>query len=186
MPGTSTPLLQLYKPDPNDFVSVLTDLNANMDKVDAYALGAQANVRTMGGKRYSPGTGLPVTTAGGAVEILGGVDTGSIAYVAGRVYKVEFRFNYTNSIVNDRAIFRIRDTNLVGAIQMQPVTFRLNSGDPYHWTMAFLYKPGVTAAKTYVLTMARYDGTGTITIGAGIDTFTEVTDLGPASIITDV
>jgi hypothetical protein len=34
MVATSTPRLQLAKPDPNDFVNVLTDLDANYDKVD--------------------------------------------------------------------------------------------------------------------------------------------------------
>lgn len=34
MVGTSTARLNLYKPDPNDFVNVSTDLNANMDKID--------------------------------------------------------------------------------------------------------------------------------------------------------
>lgn len=40
--GTSTPDLQLYKPDRADFVSVLTDLNANMDKLDAFAVDIKA------------------------------------------------------------------------------------------------------------------------------------------------
>lgn len=34
MVATSTTRLQLAKPDPNDFVNVLTDLDANYDKID--------------------------------------------------------------------------------------------------------------------------------------------------------
>lgn len=48
MTGTSTPNLQLYKPDPDDNVNVVTDLNNNWDKVDSAVPGHARYTRNSG------------------------------------------------------------------------------------------------------------------------------------------
>jgi hypothetical protein len=69
--GTSTPELQLYRPDRFDFVSVLTDLNANMDKLDAFATDIKAGPDIFpanGSGDLTMATGAPVDIAGASVS----------------------------------------------------------------------------------------------------------------------
>jgi len=58
--GTSTSNIQLYKPDPTDPVNVSTDLNANSDKIDAFAgrVAARPNIQTV----YASGDLQVITT----------------------------------------------------------------------------------------------------------------------------
>lgn len=87
MVGTSTPRLQLYKPDDGDNVNVDTDLNANMDKVD---LLGKNPVGVVGLIRRN--TADAVTSATNSM-----FETLTVNLKAGRWYRVLWAFRYNNS-----------------------------------------------------------------------------------------
>lgn len=65
MTGTSTPSLQLYKPDRLDNINVLTDLNANSDKIDTAVGGLKLGTR---GARYVQSVPQTLATGGDKVK----------------------------------------------------------------------------------------------------------------------
>lgn len=89
MPPTSTPRLQLSKPDPDDFVNVLLDLDANYDKIDA--LG-----KNPVGVPFAPVKKNSADTPTSATFIM--CETGTGNFKQNRWYYVEWRFRSHTSI----------------------------------------------------------------------------------------
>lgn len=65
--GSSTQHLNLYKPDRTDYVSVITDLNNNFDKIDDFAEDVEGRIPTFAVKFYN------YTLTGNVVSIATGL-----------------------------------------------------------------------------------------------------------------
>jgi len=139
----------------------------------------------IGGKMYA--TGMSNTTSG-TTERLTGTDTGSIAFVAGFTYELEFGWNSNQSVNNDSFLFAIRDTNIGGAIlHQQMVKVDGTSVAVPDWTYCKVpYRCTSTGAKTFVTTIKRIGGSGTITITDGVGTYALVSRLAPNANVTVV
>lgn len=80
MAGTNTPNLNLYKPNRTDNVSVIADLNDNMDKIDTFA----GNVATA--ESNSKGT-VAIVEDGNTCTHVGGIASGQYVVWKGLLYK---------------------------------------------------------------------------------------------------
>ena len=80
MAGTNTPNLNLYKPSRTDNVSVIADLNDNMDKIDTFA----GNVATA--ESNSKGT-VAIVEDGNTCTHVGGIASGQYVVWKGLLYK---------------------------------------------------------------------------------------------------
>lgn len=139
----------------------------------------------VGGKQYA--TGMSNTTSG-TTERLTGTDTGSVTFVAGFTYELEFGWNSNQSVNNDSFLFAIRDTNIGGAIlHQQMVKVDGTSVAVPDWTYCKVpYRVTSTGPKTFVTTVKRVGGSGTITITDGVGTYALVSRLAPNANVTVV
>ena len=157
--GTNTPNLQLFKPDPDlDNVNVETDLNDNYDKLDTAVQDA------LDGSNATTLVERSANSAGVTAETI--VDTLVFAAVDGQRYKIVWDGAFFSTIANDLIRGAIRETNIAGAqFQVRNLSPTIASqAFPLH--MEFFWTATSTANKTFVTTVQRITGTGTITGGA--------------------
>jgi hypothetical protein len=87
--------------------------------------------------------------------------------VIGRIYKVVLAAGIRSSVAADTANGRIREDNLTGT---QLTVRRVNiaaGGAVFHWALEAEYTADATEDKTFVATMHRASGSGTILVEAG-------------------
>jgi hypothetical protein len=138
-----------------------------------------------GGKRYTTAATLgTITTA----EALAGMDTGSITLEANQTYICKIQVEVAVSVATTDCIFRVRQTNLAGAIigtfRTPPMVVTTKTG--FYFEIPIV---GPSAgATTYVLTAQRGTGTPTITITAtaGVVPFMVLEKVGSNTILTAV
>lgn len=140
----------------------------------------------IGGKRYVTGGNL--STCSGS-EVLGGVDTGAIAYRGGRNYEIEIGFSATQTNGPDEYLAQIKDTNLAGAgFGVGIVPNFASSAVPLWHSLRFQYKPVADITKTFVLSITRATGSGSMSITASSTgaTYAKATLTGLSGSTTDV
>lgn len=140
----------------------------------------------IGGKRFVTGSTL-VTTSGGT-EILTTMNIGSVTFTAGKAYEVEFGISFESSVNGDTILFQLKKTNVVGPGVVAKVLPPSQAGVPLWLFMRAVYKPTVTAAETFVATVQRIGGSGTIAIKASaLGSTYAVAKLGaPSTVLVDI
>lgn len=114
------------------------------------------------GRRYT--TNATLATTSGTTETLAGMETGSFAYVSGRVYVIHVHVVWDSNTINDQPVFRVREDNLAGAqiLQAAPQAGVKTANVKVTYDFHGLYTPTSSASKTFVLTVARLAGSGVI------------------------
>lgn len=117
----------------------------------------------VGGRRYEAANNILTTAVNNANEQLTGMETGLLDIIANRYYKITFLVEYDSTVANDKIIWRIRSTDLLGtqwtALQSDPVlSTAIRQQD---LVMATVISGAVLTSSRFVLTMQRNAGTGT-------------------------
>lgn len=159
--GTNTPNLQLFKPDPDDDnVNVQTDLNDNYDILDTAVQDA------LDGSNATSLVERVANSAGVTAETV--VDTITFSAVDGQRYKVTWDGAFFSTVAGDLVRGAIRGDSIAGTQHqvrnLSPTI--VSQAFPLH--MEFFWTATSTASKTFVATVQRITGTGTITGGAAV------------------
>jgi hypothetical protein len=144
--------------------------------------------QTIGGKSYATAATLAGPTSG-TTELLAGMDTGPVALKAGRRYRISMYIEYQASVVGDWHRFKIRDTNVSGTQRSSLGTGDIkDSAQRWHAYCTTTYVPAADETKTFVGTMSRIGGSGTVSSFGNNLSFPGiwVEHLGPASVMTTV
>lgn len=135
------------------------------------------NGQLIGGKRRTTNA----TATSGTTELVV-LDTPALSLLASSLYKVEASPMWSPSASGDNYIFRIRQTNLAGAVVAQVTAPGTDLVVPYGTHIAAPYiTTSAEASKVFVLTVERLGGTGTCTVND--KTMLTVTYQGSSSIL---
>lgn len=164
--GTSTPApLTLYKPDDGELVDVEVHLGDNYDKMNDWAILRQnARYEFLGGLERDDDS---VAVDDDPEFVF--CTSGGITLPESSLIEVQARCDLflTGSTAADW-IFRIRETNLAGAIKRQ---LTRNFGGvvsiPLSVEFSMRHKTTTADSKTWVATVQRLNGSGTLTAQAG-------------------
>lgn len=160
--STSTANYGFDKPDPNEFVDVVDDLNDSMDAIDGLLKTLFDNSKQIiGGKIRTAAAGVTVGTT--EKEIL---DTGSLSIPTG-IICVELCTFFDASAAGDDFDWRIRQGTLAGALLRETVGHRTSNAVPYMHATQYWFKNGAPSVQTYVGTVQRIFGAGTVNVQTG-------------------
>jgi hypothetical protein len=105
--------------------------------------------------------------------------------LASSAYKLEFHGPWTPDNVGDFFIFRIRKTNIAGAVLSQKTTEKVEGIVPYATGFSFPYiTTSAEATAVFHVTAARLGGAGTCRVDGGA--YLMATYLGPSSQVASV
>lgn len=164
--ATTTSKAALRKPDGTDLVNVVSDISANMDRIDKFSDG-ELNFKQVVANQTGITTVVDIT----------GLVTDALTIVANQLIKIEFDFLISSSVGGDTVQVNIQE----GATVLKSVSRALSASVGVTESIsAFLRLAPTAAAHTYKLTIQRSTGTGSLTLQASA-TFPGqllVTDLG--------
>lgn len=160
--STSTANYGFDKPDPNELVDVVDDLNDSMDAIDGLLKTLFDNsTLILGGKIRTAPAG--VTVAGNEKEVL---DTGAITVPVG-IICVELCAFFDASAAGDDYDWRIRQSTIAGAVLRETAGLRTANAVPYMQATRYWFKNGAPSVQTYVGSVQRIFGGGTANVQTG-------------------
>lgn len=143
---------------------------------------------TIGGKEYTQGNNIFVGANSGPGEFLNGMDSGAVAWTAGRRYEFKLDGRYLTASGAGTAInVKLRETNLAGAIRGEFNGDFGSSSAIVNKIVRSAYEPPVSSTKTLVVTVASSAGVVNSYHGvSGAPVRLEIVDCGPAGRVTVV
>lgn len=138
----------------------------------AYAVAQHdAALEAMGADVH--GTGKYLTTANTKATIAAATDTSvtdyqinSLDVPAGRMVEFVARIRAQSTVAGDIALFRLKQTNASGAVAAEQRLHLPAAGVPFEATLLLPWR-SVAGPITWLLTVQRLSGTGTVTVTTG-------------------
>jgi hypothetical protein len=142
----------------------------------------------VGGKTWAA-TGATMATITAGSETLSTMDTGSVALVNGRRYRVSWKPRLAFSASGSNSVLQVRETNVSGVVRATYTTPSTAGSTTYGFEVVDEWHETVTGNKTLVATFQLF-GSGSMSIyraAAGAPpTWLYIEDVGPSTVLTTV